>query len=140
MCWGRRAEITRKGFWGQFFIEDVESIFKIEYFHYFFLFFFFFFLYEGWMRRSSLLGCMLWWPGDLRMPSCIGPVASVPCGTRPIMRNPGAATLILCKRGSLALIRISVLGRCWKLEYNPRSGEQPLVVSRSYPSLPNSQG
>ena len=103
LCWGRKAEITRKVLWGQNFIEEVKFVFGIEYFHYFFLFFFFF-LYEGWMRRSSLLGCMLWWLGDLRMPSCIGLVASVPCGTGPIMRSPKAATLILCRRGSLALI------------------------------------
>ena len=38
------------------------------------------------------------------MPSGIEPVASVPSGIGPVTRNPGAATLILCRRGSLALI------------------------------------
>ena len=40
----------------------------------------------------------------LGMPSGIGPVASVPFGIEPVIRNPGVATLILCRRESLALI------------------------------------
>jgi len=40
-------------------VEDVELVLRIGHFYYFF--FFFFFLYDGTMRRSSLLGYMLWW-------------------------------------------------------------------------------
>jgi len=45
-------------------VEDVELVAGIEHFYFFFLFFFFF-LYDGRMRRSSLLGCMLLWHGNL---------------------------------------------------------------------------
>ena len=38
------------------------------------------------------------------MPSGMGSVASVPFGTRPMRRNPRAATLIHYSQGSLALM------------------------------------
>ena len=46
------------------------------------------------------------------MPSGMGSVVSVPSGTGPMRRKPGAATLIRCRRGSLALM--THLG-AWKL-------------------------
>ena len=68
-------------------IEDFKLVLRIEHFNYFFVFFFF---YVG---RATF-----------RMPSSIGPVVSVPSGIGPVRRNPGAATMILCRRGSFALI------------------------------------
>ena len=48
----------------------------------------------------------------LGMPSRIGVVANMRFGIGPVLRKPGAATLIRCSQGSLALMRN--LG-AWKL-------------------------
>ena len=40
----------------------------------------------------------------LGMPFGIEPMIMVPCGIEPVMRNPGAPTLILCRHESFALI------------------------------------
>ena len=46
------------------------------------------------------------WKGraTLSMPYIIGSVVNVPSSIRPMMRKPGAATLIWCRQGSLVLI------------------------------------
>ena len=61
------------------------------------------FIKAEWKEIPSSTVCCGGWV-TLGMPSGIGPVASVPFGIEPVIRNPGVATLILCRRESLALI------------------------------------
>ena len=99
------ARIADLRLWGWKQVKDGKLILRVRHFNYlFFFFFFFFFFFGGQMRRSNLSDCIYSGRATFGIPSGIGLVVRVPFRIGPMVRKPGAATLIQCKRGSFALM------------------------------------